>query len=116
LKADSVSVLVYNPKNGNVKASVNYPSFNPNSYDDVYTLKPLDLENADIIDNETYVDVPVYVKTGGETKLATSYERTDVALKKYIAKNIYGPQVFVDKNISMSYEPGSIFKIFTVGI
>jgi cell division protein FtsI/penicillin-binding protein 2 len=111
-----VSVLVYSPIDGHVKASVNYPSFDPNSYDDVYTLEPLDLKNANIVDNETYVDVPVYIKTGGETKLATTYERVDVDLKKYIAKNIYGPQVFVDKNISMAYEPGSIFKIFTVGV
>ena len=35
---------------------------------------------------------------------------------KICNKNIYGPQVFVDKNISMAYEPGSIFKAFTVAI
>ena len=116
LRADSVSVLVYNPINGHVKASINYPSFDPNSYDDVYTLQPLDIENGHIIDNETYIDVPVYIKTGGETKLATTYERVDIDIKKYIAKNIYWPQVFVDKNISMAYEPWSIFKIFTVGV
>ncbi len=116
LRADSVSVLVYNPTNGHIKASINYPSFDPNSYDDVYTLEPLDLENAYIVDNETYIDIPVYIKTGGNMRLATTYERLNVDIKKYIAKNIYGPQVFVDKNISMAYEPGSIFKIFTVGV
>ncbi len=116
LRADSVSVLVYDPNNGHVKASVNYPSFDPNSYDDAYTLKQLDVDNSYVVDNETYVDVPVYVKTGGETRLATTYERVDTSIKKYIAKNIYGPQVFVDKNVSMAYEPWSIFKIFTVGV
>ncbi|HRX64037.1 MAG TPA: penicillin-binding protein 2 [Candidatus Absconditabacterales bacterium] len=116
LRADSVSVLVYDPNNGYVKASINYPSFDPNSYDDVYTLQPLDVDHSYVIDNETYIDIPVYIKTGGETRLATTYERVDTSIKKYIAKNIYGPQVFVDKNISMAYEPGSIFKIFTVGV
>lgn len=38
-----------------------------------------------------------------------------MSLEKYIAKNTYGSRVFVDKNISSPYEPGSIFKPFTVG-
>ena len=116
LRADSVSILVYNPKNGHVKASINYPSFDPNNYNDAYTLMPLDVENNMIVDNETYIDVPVYIKTWWNTRLATTYERVDPSIKKYLAKNIYGSQVFVDKNISMAYEPWSIFKIFTVGI
>jgi len=82
-------VLVYDPNNGYVKASINYPSFDPNSYDDVYTLQPLDVDHSYVIDNETYIDIPVYIKTGGETRLATTYERVDTSIKKYIAKNIY---------------------------
>lgn len=115
-RADSVSILVYDPNNGHIKASINSPSFDPNSYNDVYTLQPLGMENAYIVDNETYIDTPVYIKTGWETKLATTYERNDIEIKKYITKNIFGPQVFVDKNISMAYEPWSIFKAFTVWI
>ncbi|HKL43929.1 MAG TPA: penicillin-binding protein 2 [Candidatus Absconditabacterales bacterium] len=116
LNSDSVSVLVYDPQNGHVKASVNYPSFNPNNYNDAYTLTPLLVEDSYVVDNETYIDIPVYIKTGGETRLATTYERVDTEIKKYVTKNLYGSQVFVDKNISMAYEPGSIFKIFTVGV
>lgn len=116
LKADSISILVYDPMNWQIKASVNYPSYDPNNYNDVYTLMPLGREYWYVIDNETYIDVPVYIKTWGETKLATTIERKDVTLPKYIAKNIYGPQVFVDKNIASAYEPGSIFKLFTVAI
>jgi cell division protein FtsI/penicillin-binding protein 2 len=62
------------------------------------------------------MDIPVYVITGNNTKLATTTERVDVDLKKYVTRNIYGSQVFVDKNVSMAYEPGSIFKAFTVAI
>lgn len=115
IKSDSVSILVYDPMNGQIKASTNAPSFDPNSYDDVYTMVPLGTEQSYVIDNDTYVDVPVYIKTGGEMVLAKTAERLDTTIPKYIAKNMYGPQVFVDKNISMAYEPGSIFKIFTVG-
>lgn len=116
LGSDSISVLVYNPHNWHIKSSVNWPSFDPNNYNDVYTLQSLWPENRYIIDNETYMDIPVYIKTGWETKLATTIERVDTDIKKYIAKNIYGPQVFVDKNVSMASEPGSTFKAFTVAI
>ncbi|MCK9467303.1 MAG: penicillin-binding protein 2 [Candidatus Absconditabacterales bacterium] len=116
LRADSVSILIYNPSKGQVKASINYPSFDPNNYNDVYTLKPLGVDESFIVDNDTYMDVPIYIISGGETKLATTTERTDLELKKYVTRNIFGPQVFVDKNISMAYEPGSIFKAFTMAI
>ena len=116
LRADSVSILIYNPSKGQVKASINYPSFDPNNYNDVYTLKPLGVDESFIVDNDTYMDVPIYIISWGETKLATTTERTDLELKKYVTRNIFGPQVFVDKNISMAYEPGSIFKAFTMAI
>lgn len=114
--SDSVSILVYDPYNGHVKWSANYPTFNPNNYNDAYTLMPLWFENAYLVDSETYVDIPVYIKTWWDTRLATTTEREDITLQKFIAKNIYWPQVFVDKNISSAYEPGSIFKAFTTGI
>lgn len=115
-KADSVSILIYNPNNWHIKASANYPTFNSNNYNDAYTLMPLNPELGYLIDNETYVDIPIYIKTWWETRLATTYERVDTSLDKYIAKNIFWPQVFVDRNISSAYEPGSIFKSFTTGI
>ena len=75
LRADAISILVLDTKNGQVKASVNTPSFNPNSYNDAYTLMPLGEEYAHIIDNLTYIDIPVYIYTGNEYKLATISER-----------------------------------------
>jgi cell division protein FtsI/penicillin-binding protein 2 len=41
LKDDSISVLVYDPFNGHVIASANYPSYNPNNYNDAFTLQAL---------------------------------------------------------------------------
>ena len=116
LKADSISVLVYDPNNWQIKASSQYPTFNPNDYNDAYTLQPLWVDEAYIIDSDTYMDIPVYIKTWWEMKVATTSERTDVEQKKYISKNKYWSQVFVDKNIASSYEPWSVFKAFTVAV
>lgn len=116
LKADSISVLVYDPMNWQIKASAQYPTFNPNDYNDAYTLQPLSVDYAYIVDSDTYMDIPIYIKTGWETRTAISSERSDTEIKKYIAKNIYGPQVFVDKNIWSAYEPWSVFKAFTVAV
>ena len=115
-RADAISVMVYDPNNGQVKASVNVPTFNPNNYNDAYVLQPLGQDLAHIVDDLTYIDVPVYVMSGGKYKLATITERQDITLAKYLPRNIYGAQVFVDKNISTPFEPGSIFKAFTMAI
>ncbi len=69
-----------------------------------------------MIDNLSYVDIPVYIYTGNDYHLATRLERQNTGLQKFINKNVFGPQVFVDKNISSPFEPGSIFKAFTIAI
>lgn len=116
LKDDSISVLVYDPYNGHIKASATYPSYNPNDYNDAFTLQSLDPKYAYMIDDLSYIENPVYIQTGWTYRSATSYERIDTSLPKYIAKNIYWPQVMLDKNIALSYEPWSVFKAFTVAI
>lgn len=116
LKDDSISVLVYDPFNGQIKASVTYPSYNPNNYNDAFTLQALGPEYGYMIDDLSYIENPVYIKTGGEYRPATTYERIDTTIPKYIANNVYGPQVLVDKNTAMAYEPWSVFKAFTVAI
>lgn len=116
LKDDSISVLVYDPFNGQIKASATYPSYNPNNYNDAFTLQALGPEYGYMIDDLSYIENPVYIKTGGEYRPATTYERIDTTIPKYIANNVYGPQVLVDKNTAMAYEPWSVFKAFTVAI
>jgi len=116
LKADSVSILVYDPYNGHIKASVNAPSFDPNDYNEAYQYVPLWPDHGYLVDDITYVDVPVYIKTGWEMTLTTLDQRVNTGLQKFIKSNVYGSHVFVDKNVSMSYEPGSVFKPFTVAV
>lgn len=115
-KADSIAVMVFDPNKWQVKASVSLPTYNPNNYNDAYTMIPLGPEYSYLIDNETYNEVPVYIYSGGKYIKAKSNERTDISLKKYISKNIYWASVFVDKNIATTFEPGSIFKAFTMAI
>lgn len=89
LKADAISILVLDTEKGEVKASVNAPSFNPNSYNDAYTLMPLGEEYAHIVDDLTYIDIPVYIFTGNEYKLATIQERQHTGLQKFLNTNVF---------------------------
>lgn len=116
LKADAINIMVLDTENWEVKASVSEPSFNPNNYNDVYTKMPLGQEYAHIIDDLSYNEIPVYIFTWWTYKTATIAERQNTWLQKYLNTNIYGPQVFIDNNISTPFEPWSIFKSFTTAI
>ncbi|MBP7884993.1 hypothetical protein KAZ93_02350 [Patescibacteria group bacterium] len=85
-QSDSVSVLVYDPYSGHIIASVNAPDFDPNNVNDVYALKPLDVEYGFLTDDFTRLDYPLYIQTGGETRVATIAERSDTSLPKYMTK------------------------------
>lgn len=115
-RADSLAIMVFDPKKWQVKASVSLPTYNPNNYNDAYTMIPLWPEHSYLIDNETYNEVPVYIYSWWKYIKTKSEERKDPTLKKYISKNVYWASVFVDKNISIAFEPWSIFKAFTTAI
>lgn len=114
--ADSVSIMVYDPKVWQIKAMTQAPTFNPNNYNDAYELMPLGVEYSYIVDDLTYMDIPVYIMSWWKAKIATITERQDTTLAKYISKNVFGAQVFMDRNISVPFEPGSVFKTFTTSI
>ncbi len=114
--ADSLAVMVFDPKKWQVKASVSLPTYNPNNYNDAYTMIPLSPEYSYLIDSDTYNEVPVYIYSWWKYIKTKSEERTDPTLEKYISKNVYWASVFVDKNISIAFEPWSIFKAFTTAI
>ncbi len=118
LRSDSVSILIYNPFNWQVKWSVSYPNYDPNNYEEAYFLQPLSPKYDYILKDETMVDIPVYIEdlSWWQRRLATIDERMNKIAKKYIPKNIYWPTVFVDKNISYPYDPWSIFKTITFWI
>ncbi len=114
--ADSIAAIVMNPFNGKVVSMVNYPTFNPNSYQEAYQLKPLSLTESVFVEDDTYRDIPVFYLSGEKILPATYTQRKDPTLQKYISANKLGAQVFIDKNIAQPYEPGSIIKPFTTAI
>ena len=116
MAADSVAITILDPHTGKVKSLVNYPTYNPNSYADAYTMKPLTREDRFIVEDETRIDTPVFVMSGTQLLPATTDQRQDLTLKKYFFENYLWPQVFVDKNISYPYEPGSVFKSLALAI
>ncbi len=116
INPDSISVIIMDPFSGKIITSMNYPNFDPNFYEDIYKIKPLTPEDRIIVDNDSYVDIPVLVLKDWKLQVATYDDRKDPSLKKYLFKNKLWPQTFVDKVISFPYEPGSIFKSFTLAI
>lgn len=115
-RADSVAATIINPYNGKIVSMANYPNYNPNNLSEVYNLKPLELNNSYIIDDETQLDTPVYYETWWKLTEANPDIRKNLTIPKYIYKNIYWPKVLIDKNISLPYEPWSVLKWFTVWI
>lgn len=115
-RADSVSVMIMDPYNGKIISSANAPTFNPNNIQEAFKIKPLWKNEMSIIDDETYVDVPVFIATWWNIKVATTAERRDTTIPKYISQNIFWAQVFIDKNIAFPYEPWSIIKAITLWI
>jgi cell division protein FtsI/penicillin-binding protein 2 len=114
--ADSVAITILEPETGKITALINYPAFDPNDPSDAYTLKPLTYDQNYLIENLTFIDIPLYYLSGEQLIQAKSDERTLTWYQKYVFENGIGPQVFVDKNISYPFEPGSVFKAFTLGI
>jgi stage V sporulation protein D (sporulation-specific penicillin-binding protein) len=117
LYADSIAVTVLDPRTGKVRAMVNAPDFNPNNVGEIYKLLPIGLEQQTwLVESPTYMDIPLLYLSGDNIVQATFDERKLPGVKKYYFENLLWPQTFVNKNISMSYEPGSIMKWVTLGI
>ena len=116
LVADNISVVIIDPYNGDIKSMISYPNFDINQWKDVYNIQSLTKEYSYLVDDETFLWVPVLVKVWNILRVATVEERKDRNLKKYMFKNKYWPQVAINEVISLPYEPWSIFKILTLAI
>lgn len=95
--ADSVSVIVINPQNGELLAMVNYPEFNLN---EPFTLTDNMLENMASEDEEITAEEAATAETAATT--LTAEEKQDLL-----------NQMWRNQCISDTYEPGSTFKIIT---
>ncbi len=103
--ADSVSVIVMNPKNGEIMAMVNVPEFNLN---EPFTLVESPTENTtgeDAAEENTTEENATEENTGEtqETSGVLTAENTQDLLN----------QMWRNQCINDTYEPGSIFKVIT---
>ncbi len=109
-RSDNIAAIVIEPSTGKIKAMWNYPTFNPNRQEDQYKIRPLGYEDKVIADDLSYIDWPILILSGEDLRIAKTDERADPNYKKYIFSNGLWPQIFINRTISMPYEPGSIFK------
>ena len=116
LRADSIAVTIIDPETWHVRAMANAPDFDPNNYVQAYDMQALWPNDKYLISDDSRVDIPLFIYTGGNLVQANTAQRQDLTTEKYFFKNFLWPQVFVDKNISFPYEPGSVFKALTLGI
>ena len=105
----------------------NYPTYDPNSFGDVYELEKVTYAkypNPDIdllgiplfVEDSANGDVYYYENKKILLRAATDSERSNSAIPKFKFKNNYGPGVYVNDGIGALYEPGSVFKAVTTAI
>lgn len=100
-QADSVSIIVMNPQNGELMAMVNYPEFDLN---DPFTLTDEMLESAAKAESSDEEDT---------SEEDASEEEIDVDNMTAEEKQDLLNQMWRNQCISDTYEPGSTFKIIT---
>lgn len=96
--ADSVAVIVMNPKNGEIMAMVNLPEFNLN---EPFTL--VETPKAETFEETENSDGTESAEESQETSVMQNGENTQDLLN----------QMWRNQCINDTYEPGSIFKVIT---
>lgn len=116
------------PKNGAIIAMVNAPTFDANDFTDVYDMELVSYA-AYPNPEKDLLGYPLYVVDsasgswlanveGKRLKLrtATEDEVRNYAIMKYKFKNGFGDGNYKNDVLGSLYEPGSVFKAFTVAI
>ncbi|MDD3646309.1 MAG: penicillin-binding protein 2 [Candidatus Gracilibacteria bacterium] len=124
-RANKGSVIVMDPKTGNVIAMANYPTYDLNNFGDVYELEKVRYSEFPNPSTDL-LGLPIFVEDNKNgTKFiydnkeillreASREELGDMALVKYKYKNSFGAGVYQNDIISALYEPGSVMKTITV--
>ncbi len=127
-RANEWSVIVMDPKTGAIIAMANYPDYDPNNFTDVHELEPViyaryknpafDLFGFPlfVIDSKNGTTATNIEGKRVKIREATLEEVENFAIQKYKYKNGYGVGNYKNNIVSSLYEPGSVFKAFTVAI
>ncbi|MCT4592365.1 MAG: penicillin-binding transpeptidase domain-containing protein, partial [Candidatus Gracilibacteria bacterium] len=111
-RADSGQIVVMEPFTGDIIAMANYPTFDPNSFGNVYKTRRTTPEDAKNIFKTT----PLFKKNDDDVLVRTTFDDFDKAWRIgfdpefYIYENKLGPASYVNKTVQETYEPGSVFK------
>ncbi len=108
--ADSVTILVMNPQNGEIYACVNEPEFNLND--------PYNLNRIYTLDEENHLIKKTFQlnQNGSESDGMETDEECALDLSEFVSQKEYQDalnKMWRNGCISDTYEPGSVFKIIT---
>jgi len=113
-QAESGQAIVMDPETGAILAMANYPTFDPNSYGDVYELAEIEILESDMaylydMGDEEEPLYWLYLQVDPDERIRVFPDEDDPGTW-YSYENLYGPEVYKNKTIQAIYEPGSIFK------
>ena len=113
-QADNGQILVMDPNTGRIIAMANYPSFNPNSYGDVYNKVEINLSPEEVSNLVSTEEAKKYYFVKNEEtheKYLVFEEKDSNGINHYYRyENFVGPEAYLNKVVSWPYEPGSVFK------
>ncbi|MBT4384849.1 penicillin-binding protein 2 [Candidatus Peregrinibacteria bacterium] len=113
-RADSGQAIVINPETGEILAMAQYPTFNPNTYGDVFELVEVDIPDEEkeklyVTGDEENPRYWLYIQVDPDVRIEIFPDEEDPD-KYWAYKNDVGPEVYKNKMVQEVYEPGSIFK------
>lgn len=120
--ADSGQILIMNPQTGAITAMAHYPSFNPNTYGDVFKKVEINLTPDEVKTLFPTKDEGIYYFYVNAITLdyyLVFEEKDEYGNSHYFRyENFRGPEVYHNKIVSWPYEPGSVFKsvVMAIGI
>jgi len=118
--ADSGQVLIMDPKTGEIIAMSHYPSFNPNTFGEVFQKTEIKLneqQQENLYPTKTEGVYDFYINEITLDKYPVFEEIDENGIKHfYRYDNFRGPEVYHNKIASWPYEPGSVFKPVAMAI